>query len=352
MDFLLTFFAVLALLCLAAIVVGFFWLRARIIKTTAYHQAAAIHKFPQRLTLKQLEPFAWRKLSRGSQRVESFQALGFEPLGGFTIDEIPNARMFALQHPRTGLLGLVNEYESLGTWSDALIFARGESQPILASSILRHAHFFLLPGSPKIHKQEATEQELSNAVLASAGPDANSAKVTAPEFVRLYEEAFAQSVDQRLLEPLDDCELRRLLRENVVSCCGDSAAISDKEFERIKRQYPAAIANELRLACGGQFIRETTLPASQWQEARGRLLVIHDRTPLQQLCARRLIYGAILTDTVKKRLRRHKETKPPRQTYADINASLPAWDRFKKLGEVTRPVPADIYCAPLPQKTL
>src|SRR5438552_3925360 len=134
------------------------------------------------------------------------------------------------------------------------MFVRGESQPILASSILRHVHFFLLPGSPKIHKHRATEQELSNAVKTAAGAEAAALKLTAGEFARLYEEAFAEAVDRRLLEPLDDAELRRLLRDQCQPC-GDTE-LTDAEFERIKDQYAAAVANELRLVCAAQFLRE------------------------------------------------------------------------------------------------
>jgi len=348
MDPLLASLAVLAIACLAGMLGTFFWLRSRWRAEFAYHRAAAIHKFPQRLRLKQLEPFAWRKLSRGPQRVDSFGTLGFEELGGFGVDELPGARLFVMQHPGSGLLGLVNEHEQLGTWSDVLMFVRGESQPILASSILRHVHFFLLPGSPKIHKHRATEQELSNAVKTAAGAEAAALKLTAGEFARLYEEAFAEAVDRRLLEPLADAELRRLLRDQCQPC-GDTE-LTDPEFERIKNQYPAAVANELRLVCAAQFLRETPLPASQWEQARGRILVIHERTPPRELTLRR-IYGAHLTQAIKRRLRRHDGSRPPRQSFAEFNAALPAWERYKKLGEVTRPVPADIYRAPIPRKT-
>src|SRR6476646_10041142 len=98
MDSLLTSLGVLVIVGLGAALGGFFWLRARCQEKAAYHRAAAIHKFPQRLNLRQLDPFTWRKLSRGPQRVDSFKAAGFAELGGFSIDELPGARLFALQH--------------------------------------------------------------------------------------------------------------------------------------------------------------------------------------------------------------------------------------------------------------
>lgn len=347
MDPLLESLGVLVVAGVGSVLGSFFYLRARVCREFAYHRAAGIHKFPQRLSLKRMEPFVWRKVSRGPQRVEAFRALGFEDLAGFTVDEIPGARLFALQHPATGLLGLANEHEQLGTWSDVLLFQRGECQPILASSILKYAHFFLLPGSPKIHKHGAAEQDLTAAVMTAAGRNAVPLNVTADQFVRLYEEAFADAIDRRLLEPLDDGELRRVLREQNQPCCGEQ--LTDGEFARIKSQYPSAVANEVRLVCAMQFLRETALPASQWEEARERILVIHNRTPLREL-ARHRIYGAYLTPALKKRLRRHANSKPPRESFAEFNATLPPWERYKKIGDVTRPVPADIYRAPIPRK--
>src|SRR4051794_38404487 len=239
MDPLLASLALLPVACLGLLLWVGFWLRARWRRKVAYYRAAAIHKFPQRLRLKQLEPFAWRKLSRGPQRADAFKALGFEELGGFSVDELPRARLFVLQHPDSGLLGIVNEHEQLGTWSDVLRFVPGETQPILASSILRNCHFFLLPGSPKIHKHRATEQELAELTKTAPGSHAATLKVTAGEFARRYEEAFAEAVDRRLLEPLPDGEFRRLLREQCQPCCDEQ--LTDAEFERIKRAYPCAV---------------------------------------------------------------------------------------------------------------
>jgi hypothetical protein len=339
---------VLVTIFVAAIVGTFFWLREFLRAKIAYHWAAGIHRFPQRLTFRPLEPFIWRKPTRGQQRVDLFRALGFEELGGFAVDEIPAVRCFAVQHPVTRLIGVVNEHEQLGTWADVMLFQPGQRQPILASGILKHLHFFWLPGSPKIHKHKATEQELATAVSQSAGPGAPALKVNRAEFARLYEEAFADATDSRLLESLSDSEVRRLVRAQTQPC--GEGTFTDADFERTKQQYPLAINNELRLACGSQFIRETVLPASQWQDARQRLLVIHDRTPLRELTKRR-IYGAFLTETLERLLKRIRDSSSPRESFAKFNETLPTWDRYKKLGQVSRPVAADIYSAPISRRT-
>jgi hypothetical protein len=100
------------------------------------------------------------------------------------------------------------------------------------------------------------------------------------------------------------------------------------------------------LACGAQFLIETTLPAAEWQQATERLAVLHDRTPVRRL-AGKWIYGVFLTAEMNRRLRQAKSTGAPRADFARLNHELPAWVRYKKIGEVSRPVIADIYRAPV-----
>jgi hypothetical protein len=39
-------------------------------------------------------------------------------------------------------------------------------------------------------------------------------------------------------------------------------------------------------------------------------------------------------------------TSNPRDTFASVNASLAPCDRLQKIGELTEPIAADIYCLP------
>jgi len=241
------------------------------------------------------------------------------------------------------MVGVVNETVDLGTWSDVYLFPADGSQPVLASSMLKSAHLYFLAGDPKIHKPDATVAELVQAVQSAAGTNLAAGRVAAADFAARFEEAFAQATDRRLLNSLADHEIRRLLNERGRICGGE---ISEKEFAGIKEFLPLAIDNELRLACAGQFLRETTLPATEWQQATDRLLVVHDRTPARRL-AGKLIFGVFLTDEMKRRLRKVRPTASPRADFAGFNEKLPAWVRYKKLGEVSRPVEADIYRAPI-----
>lgn len=339
-------FGLLVLLLAGALTWLVWHWRARLRLWHHFGLVASVHRFPGRIRLRPLPEFRWLKGERAPQRVQAFHAAGFADVGGFAVDELPHARLFVLHHPALGFFGLVHECGELGTWSDVLAFRPDECQPVLASSILKQSYLYLLPGDPKIHRPAAAEADLVNAVQqASSGP-VQSGPATASEFQARFEDAFALAVDRRLLEPLEDYELRRLLRDRN-SCLADDDGLAGTEFALLKRLLPAAINNELRLACSAQFLRETTLPASDWHQARERLAVIHDRTPLDEL-AGRLVHGVCWTSAWRKRLRRARRLRgSPREVFARLNALLPPWERYKKIGEVNRPVPADIYRAPL-----
>jgi hypothetical protein len=340
MEFLLSLLLAMVIFVATCIVLVVLLYKFKIKRNYLYHLAASLNKFPGRLRLKQQESVSWQKKERAQARIAEFEAAGFTSLGGFAIDELPNARLLVLQNPATGMLGVVNETAELGTWSDVLLFSAGEIQPVLASSICKPALLRFLPGDPKIHKPDATVPELVRAVQSAAG-NSPASRFTADEFARRFEQVFAEATDARLLSPLDDRELRQLLKEHGRICGGE---LSEKEFSVVKQLLPLAIENELRLVCGSQFVRETSLPATEWQHAAERLLVIHDRTTIRRL-AGKLIYGVFLTREMKRHLRKTKPTGEPCADFAKFNETLPAWVRYKKLGEVSRPVKADIYRA-------
>jgi hypothetical protein len=173
---------------------------------------------------------------------------------------------------------------------------------------------------------------------------ARAVQLTLDNAAQLIEEAYAAAVDARLLEPLADYEIRRLLKEQCAS--DDDDEQDDAALQRLKEQIPLVIANELRLACRDQFLRQGNISAREWQQAKDHLLVIHDQTPLHEL-GRRMDNGAFCVPELKPRLQASaKKPGTPRVKFAELNAALPPWERYRKLGEVARPVAADIYCAP------
>jgi hypothetical protein len=323
---------------------AFFHVRGKMRSSFAYSQATSIFRAPGRISLKYLTPFKWNKAERAEQRVLAFRTLGFEPIGGYRFGGEALARVFLMQHPGSGQIGIVQERDSAGTWSDVAFFQTGSSHPIYASNALKKAHFFLFPGDPKIHLPDAAEAELVAAVEKAVPVGARAVQLTLDNAAEWIEEAYAAAVDARLLEPLADFEIRRLLKEQRASC--DDDELDDAELQRIKEQIPLAIANELRLACRDQFLRQGNISAREWQQAKDQLLVLHDQTPLHELGKRTDDVAFCVPELKPRLLASTKKSGTPRIKFAELNAALPPWERYRKLGEVTRPVSADIYCAP------
>jgi len=343
LDVLLQILATLTITAtvLVVMVVWFYWTRIK-----RWCGSARVHDIlhlPARLTLGRRVGLKPAKLDRTEPRMAAFREMGFEELGAFAVENAPGGRLFAFTHPGTGLIGTVEERDCAGTWSDVLL-PEPNDEFVMASNAHSHFHFFFLPGDRKVHKPRATERELVQAALEARSPNAISQPMTAERFVAICEKAYARHMDRLLLEGLADCDLRRLLKARNSEHAED---FSEEEFIWLKEGLREATENLLRAACAVEWMRAASPPAFACQQARGRLLVIHDRTALR-LLRRRRICEAFLTRNKKHLLdQRPRSSETPRATFARLNASLPARDRYKKLGEVTQPLPADIYQAPL-----
>lgn len=343
----------LLVLLVAGAVTLFLRIRAGLRRSWSAMRAHLLVAGPARITLVRQENFKWLKGDRALVRVAAFEALGFEALGGFSLTENPGARLLLLHQRARALIAVVREHDPVGTWSEVFRFQRDRPEPVAASNVLKSGQFRLLAGEPKFHRPDATEAELVKAVEAASPVAAGAFLPDLAAAVSLLEEAHALAADRRLLEPLEDYEIRRLLREDDRNDGGEAgpAELEEEDFKRIKAALPAVLANELRLTCRAQFLREGLVSAREWQAAGGRILVVHELTPLREL-ARRRTQAAHCTPELRRRLRRAPAAAPPagvRMAFAALNAALPPAQRYRKLGEVARPVAADIYAAPLPR---
>lgn len=335
--------AVALVIALLAAGVVWFW-RCKIKRLYGWGLAAAILPAPARLHLTPSSSDRSRKEERVVQRQAALREMGFTDLGVLDATNVPGLRLFVLHHPPTGMVAMVEERDCTGTWSDVMRFDAAGEDVILASNAHRHFHFYFLPGERKMHKPEASERELVEAVLAAERPPSNPPPITLEQFIPFLERAYARRMDCLLLGGFEDADIRRLLRD---AGNGPEEGLSPNDFAQLKRGLQELADNGLRTACASEFARSNALPAAEWHRSRERLLVIHDRTPLPVL-KRRFILEAFLTDELKRSLPRRDGGKLlPREAFARLNASLPSAQRYKRLGQVDNPVAADIYRAPL-----
>jgi hypothetical protein len=343
MDTLLQLVLAVAMV-IALVAGGAVWLwRRKIKRLYGWSLAASILPAPARLQVATAGSNRSRKEGRVAQRQAALREMGFTDLGALDVTNVPGLRLFVLHHPPTGMVSMVEERDCTGTWSDVMRFdAAGEV--IMASNAHRHFHFHFLPGERRMHRPDAPERELVEAVLGAERPPSNPPPLTLEQFIPLLERAYARRMDSLLLNGFEDADIRRLLRDagNV-----PEEELSSDELAEIKRSLQDLADDGLRAACASEFARSNLLPAAEWHRSRERLLVIHDRTPLP-LLKRRFVREAFLTDALRRSLPRTSGGKrPPREAFAKLNAGLPAAQRYKRLGKVDGPVAADIYRAPL-----
>lgn len=334
---------ILAVAALVGGVLGAWWLwRTKIKRTYLFSFGTMILPAPGRITLQRLAKSDPLANGRVEKRAEAFRELGFENIATYSLSELSGAKLHVLSQPASGLVALVHEHSCVGTWSDVMRFSSAAEPPILASNILKYAHFQCLPGDPKWHHPDASEAELVRVLQSMRTHTGAAQTIDAQSFPRLCERAYAEAADERFRNLPTENEIRRLIKD-----VSPEAELSDADIAALHRLLPEWIANDQRVSCLRDFVNEGGISAREWQQARERILVVHDHTRLPSLNSR-LICGAFRTEELKRRLKKARAHSTPREEFAELNAALPASERYKKIGSVHKPVPADIYRAPLP----
>jgi len=333
---------VLSAAALAGGVLGARWIWCKKIKRTyLLGFGTMIFPAPGRITL-QLVAADLPANGRVEKRAAAFRELGFANVATYSVSELSGAKLRVLSHPSSGLVALIHEHSCVGTWSDVMRFSSTGEPPILASNILKHTHFQCLPGDPKSHHPDAPEAELVRVVQSMRAHSGAAQAIDAQSFPRLCEQAYAHTADERFHNLPTQNEIRRLIKD-----VSPEAELSDADISALHQLLPELIANDWRVSCVRDFVNGGGISSREWQQARDRVLVVHDHTPLRAL-NRRLMWGAFLTEELKRRLKKTRARTSPREEFAELNAALPASDRYKKIGSALRPAPADIYRAPLP----
>jgi hypothetical protein len=304
--------------------------------------ASMIFPTPGRISLEPLPSCTAHPNARAEKRITAFHDLGFVRLATYRLSECDETRLHALAHPASGFVALVHEHPSIGTWSDVMRFSAAGESPVLVSNVLKHVYFRCLPGDPKFHHAGVPEAELVRIAESLRAHTGAAQFVDANTFPCLCESAYAEAADRQFHEWPSENELRRLIKDVSPEC-----ELGDRDITALRKLLPEWVANDWRTSCVHEFLHSGSVSAREWEQARDRLLVIHDHTPLRALgwgtCS-----DGFLTPEMRKCLRRARARMSCREEFARLNAELPASMRYKKMGSVAKPVPADIYRAPLP----
>jgi hypothetical protein len=141
-------------------------------------------------------------------------------------------------------------------------------------------------------------------------------------------------------------------------------AVAEMTEEITRNQWQAAMTDALGDQLIGRFVAQAGPTAAAWQPVGDRLVAVHDRLGAPQLWnileeTKDLLRADqegdwddegdeedLLEGKELKRVLRLLDGSTPRQLFPRLNAELTPEQRLTKLGELTQPLPADVYLRP------
>jgi hypothetical protein len=338
MFLLLILFVVFVVLVIRAKLRGF----ARNLEGFASSMTAA--QTPARIHLRPMAAPSWEDAEAIESQAAPLPDLGFTKAGDYQVEEIPGLSLEAWVNPDKAVTAVVYEHPVAGVWTDMVTRYEDGSRATFANTAqgggVDHA-----PGHTVERFAGIGSKELYHRHLAQR-PDRPVVVPTAEGFLERFETAYADEMDWRNSRGgTTEAEIREIARlagqtydENVI------AATRQMAQARAMVQLDEAIRE--------RFLKETTLPASEWEGLRDRVFAVHDRMTqeaFEEAVNFHLEFGGEEDEEGVPQIDGSSEGSP-RRLFARLNAEKPEAKRCRKLGEVTQPVAADVYAAPEPEE--
>lgn len=339
-------------LTLVLLVVGaFFYIRGRIRRglkefAEGLEELAEIGdaETPVRIHLRRRELLEWNDAATVEEQAAALRGLGFQDAGRYEVPEIAALRLEALTQPETSVYGVVYEHDRAGIWID-LVSRYEDGTSVTYASTGQGGGLDQRPGHSVTRHDGMPAAELYRRLLAER-PGRPLSAVSEAAFPRAFEQAYADSIDWRNSRggPTDE-ELRAV-------AAASGRPLSEETLELLREQMRAKALAGLEASLRERFLEETAMPAAEWEEIRERVVFIHDRMTREGVAETFTTWtaeecGEEEEDEEDEEDEREFEVPEgtPRQAFAALNAGLPEERRFRKIGEVSRPVEADVYCA-------
>lgn len=278
----------------------------------------------------------WRDPARIHAMEAQVDALGFQRVGAFEVEGIADLRIVGFVRPEEALAAVIYDHPA-GLWLAFRAFYRDGTTLTYANTRLGSGQD-QRPGHGRIFAPNVEIAALYARIRAER-PQRPFRSLAAEEFVPLYEQSHADEMDWRNSRggPSEE-ELRGAMEAG-------GGRPSPETVRNLRRLIERRALEDLDEVLRANFL-EQSLAADAAPAQQDRLLVVHDRLSVELL---RAFVGRWLGD--KSRTLPEKDIEySPRHAFALFNEQLPAGERFRKLGEVKAPVPADVYLAAGPRR--
>jgi hypothetical protein len=353
MDLFLQTLGVLCLVGIALLLVPVAWLGYKLWQLqrnvrqlmASLGELDALTAPPLRIELHRVSKPNWTDRGQIEQLAGPLRAEGFADAGIFDAEPVVGLRLMALVHPRHEAYAVVYQQQGQGVWLDVVSeYADGR---VVSYSTNEHAGL-LDPPPFKTSKSlpEATATELLARFL-SERPAGARRPVAAASFVESFETAWARECDWRAERGgVTEDEIRRLTSR-------DGAKADDESIARIRQHWQTAINCHYQEQLMEAFLASGQVTAHEWEQFRDRVLFLHDKQSWDEVIQLASIgFDVDLDDEADRRRHDWDEIErlaaglAPREAFQRINDRLPTDRRFQQIGQLTQPIPADVYVSP------
>jgi hypothetical protein len=306
---------------------------------------------PARIRLVPRDVLAWANPTTAEDAAEALRGLGFRDAGAFEVEGVEGFRLCGFVRPRDAIRALVQELPETGVNAEVVVrYVDGGMLTI--TNVSRRVELSRPPGFNVVHLPTEDAAGLVRHMVAEFS--GRPVLPIDPEgFAAEFEEVWAAWRDWfNLRGGLDEQELRALAASRGETQDDRTIAANREEQESF------ALAG-LYESVAYRYLTEADLTASQRYRLRSRLVVIHDRLPIEAIAGS---FGLSLDDADRRiekaaRTGMHDDQVdgfyptplaewPPRRAFAALNETLPSRRRFRKLAEIDAPIASDVYRPP------
>ena len=337
------FLQILGGLCLGVILlilllIGGWWVLKRRIRQAIEGLGDLRYQItPARLHLRRQEQVEWKDPAAVTAIVEALRGEGFQEAGVYVPDEMDYLRIHALAHPAHAAYGVVYEHDKAGVWID--LWSKYENgDGITYTTAPQGQEIESPPGQAKVYEVGGDPAALFRRLVAER-PTSGLIPTPADGFVQMFERSYAESMDWRNARggPSEE-EIRR-----VAIASGEE--VTDEMVAECRAQNLEQAIVGLQEALRERFLDTTTLSAREWEEIEDRLTFVFDLmtpTHIAGLFTEEIEWNdegePIFPGSVTGR--------PARIMFERLNERLPEERRYRKIGELNKPVDTDVYVAP------
>lgn len=329
----------LVLVAILAIFVGFLWIRWKFRKLTRElgSDLGGLMNFaaspPSRVRLRASSPSHW-DAEEVHEEIAELDRLGFDRITSYETSDIPGLIFlpFASRDNRTYAV-VYHQSGGMGVWCD--IYTRYEDGTTLTVTSaprggeLEHRpgrEKAYLPGTPvgklvEVHQAKISERPTKPATVEGFASD----------FEKSYEDEMAWRFSKGYSE------------EEIKAAAALDGGYNEVVMERTRESMNARAAEQLTEILRRKYMEEGGLSASEWEDQRERIMVVHDKRTSQDVLEEAACYLDLGDDLYEVA---EESEKPPREFMDWLNEAQAPDCRFQKVRTLHDPVEADVWLAP------